>query len=66
MASHSTEIRTAPAGSRRRHERAAQGVIATYLHELTQHGRPRENDVETPRLIVLEDDPADCLLCVAA
>jgi hypothetical protein len=25
-----------------RHDRAALGVIATYLHELTEHGRPRE------------------------
>lgn len=27
-----------------RHDRAALGVIATYLHELTDHGRPRERD----------------------
>ncbi len=31
-----------PALPTNRHDRAALGVIATYLHELTEHGRPRE------------------------
>ncbi|MDW5597706.1 hypothetical protein VSS74_25365 [Conexibacter stalactiti] len=31
-----------PASPTNRNDRAALGVIATYLHELTEHGRPRE------------------------
>ncbi|HST43237.1 MAG TPA: hypothetical protein VLK58_27165 [Conexibacter sp.] len=31
-----------PASPTNRNDRAALGVIATYLHELTEHGHPRE------------------------
>lgn len=31
-----------PVSPTNRNDRAALGVIATYLHELTEHGRPRE------------------------
>lgn len=36
-------------GATTRHDRAALGVIATYLHELTEHGRPRERDEDAAR-----------------
>ncbi|ADB52329.1 hypothetical protein [Conexibacter woesei] len=36
-------------GATTRHDRAALGVIATYLHELTAHGQPRERDEDAER-----------------
>ncbi|MBB4664041.1 hypothetical protein [Conexibacter arvalis] len=51
-------------GSDRR-ERAALGVIATYLHELTEHGRPRDDDAETTVAAAERDDElADCQLAL--
>lgn len=35
-----------PVSPTNRNDRAALGVIATYLHELTEHGRPREPQIE--------------------
>lgn len=62
-----------PALPTNRHDRAALGVIATYLHELTEHGRPREQaatSAETATLPALElldssDDAAACFACAA-
>lgn len=62
-----------PALPTNRHDRAALGVIATYLHELTEHGRPRAEAATTaepvtlPSLELLEssDDEAACLACAA-
>ncbi|MDO8189102.1 hypothetical protein Q5424_21645 [Conexibacter sp. JD483] len=61
-----------PALPTNRHDRAALGVIATYLHELTEHGQPREQAATTasPALPALElldgsDDAAACIACAA-
>lgn len=53
-----------PRRSSDRHERAALGVIATYLHELTEHGRPRDEDVEQLVAEPLDDELADCQLAL--
>lgn len=42
-----------------RHDRAALGVIATYLHELTEHGRPRDEDAARDARIALQTVAAD-------
>jgi hypothetical protein len=57
-----TEI---PRRSSDRSERAALGVIATYLHELTEHGRPRDDDAETIAVSAqLDDELTDCQLAL--
>lgn len=59
-----TYITEVPATPTNRHDRAALGVIATYLHELTEHGRPREDDA-APALTLqaVDDDLVDCYAC---
>jgi len=56
-----TEI---PRRSTDRRERAALGVIATYLHELTEHGRPRDDDAETMTAHQPDDELTDCQLAL--
>lgn len=64
-----TEFTAAPTN---RNDRAALGVIATYLHELTEHGRPREREVVTAAPVVelaalgeLDDELAEMAGCYA-
>jgi len=47
-----------------RSERAALGVIATYLHELTEHGQPRDDDAEQPAAERQGDELTDCQLAL--
>lgn len=47
-----------------RNERAALGVIATYLHELTEHGRPRDEDAAPIAVAQLDDELTDCRLAL--
>lgn len=57
-----TEI---PRRSSDRSERAALGVIATYLHELTEHGRPRDEDAAAITAAAqLDDELTDCQLAL--
>jgi hypothetical protein len=57
-------IAEVPASPTNRHDRAALGVIATYLHELTEHGRPREDDAVTAfTLDSADDELAGCYAC---
>jgi hypothetical protein len=56
-----TEI---PRRSTDRSERAALGVIATYLHELTEHGRPRDEDDAQLTSAQRDDELSDCRLAL--
>jgi hypothetical protein len=56
-----TEI---PVARTNRRDRAALGVIATYLHELTDHGQPQRRDDDadavTEMTLQVDDELVDC------
>jgi hypothetical protein len=62
-AAHVTET---PATPTNRHDRAALGVIASYVHELSGHSRAREDDDSARALTreTVDDELADCLAWV--